>query len=670
MNFINQLRESSSEDRVELIRERYEKNYRFFQEEHPEVISLIEGSQNSYHLNLTSSFLDIVHSETETLCNSNAGLDHDAILAGQYNHPDWLEMHNIRLQSDPEFPLHHIPVDYLRTEFAKSFKDIHERIVSGSVPVQNEKNGKRFSPPCIFLGIFHGLHIDYYLNENEVPSLLLIEPEAEKFEISLFFLDYSWIKDRFGTLYLVIGDDSTSLGIRNFFSIHKIHIRMWCRIFQSNPNQISHYLIEAIRRYQRAWTDLFFPLDTELFSLRNGVENIVNGLPVLSNTPNLSKNSVIVLVASGPSLDNDIEWLIENRDRILLFAVHSAVRALRAHGLKPDFQFNLDSDRDAGVVEALQLYRDIPMISDYRIGKYLLSAVDSVFLCAEKFKPTMVEFSHTLEETHPSTTNLAFSFACYCRPRMIVLLGCDFGYKSTGQTHAMHTMQSKKANSAHSPPLNSENESHVTPNFSGNGTILTNSFLTYSRLAVENCAQVYRDSVKIVNFSHGAKINGAESCHANNFIFHRYYIDRNSDVQRIRNCFTAAKEEENYRKYLISAEHLSIRFKKMLIEEMTLDCFTRKSFSQSIDTAIDNALEYCITSDNDYRMTLFSKIFTDLLSIWNCYMILSENIREAEDVYTKGLKIFRESLARIEGLSSLECLLDSGRRQNSNDTEM
>lgn len=665
MNFIHQLRNSTPDERVTLIRSRYEKNFAFFKKEYPDVTSFIERTPSRYHLNLTESFFELVDTKTEKLCNADMGLDREAELAGQYNHPDWLDLHNIRLQSEPEFPLHHIPVDYLRTELAKTFNDIHERIVLGSVPLQNEITGKRFSPPCVFLGIFHGLHIDYYLNEHQVPSLLLIEPEAEKFETSLFFLDYSWIKDRCGSLYLVIGDDCSSLGIRNFFSIHKIHIRMWCRLFQSSPVETSNHFIEAIRRYQRGWTDIFFPLDIEFSSLRNGMANIGNGLPLLSGFPTLSKNSVIAIVASGPSLDNHIEWLVENRDRIILFAVHSVVRVLRQHGIRPDFQFNLDSDRDKDLVDSLKLFRDVPMISDYRTGANFLSAVDKTMLCAEKIKPTVVDFVFTLEETHPSTTNLAFSFACSCRPNAILLLGCDFGYKSSDQTHAMNTMHSQSSTDVMAHLQASENESYTIANFPEDKTVLTNSFLTYARLAVENCALQHNREIKIMNFSRGAKINGVEACHAAQFVFPKSVIERSSDIQRIIDCFAPAREGYNYRKYQISAESMSIRMKKKLLQAMELDEFSRTAFSQRIDAAIDLALEQCRSSKNDYRMTIFSKLFTDLLSIWNCYMIVSNDIRESEVVYEKGIEILREAFAKIESLEVLEHLLENQGYENN-----
>lgn len=654
MSFLHTLRHAKPEKRVSIVTKRYEDNISFFKQEYPEIIDFLDGGRCPYHLNLTPTFFDLVHTSANSLCHSAAGLDYDAEQAGQYDHPSWIDLHNFRLQTDPKFPLHHRPIETLRNRLAEEFSDCHERIVAGKIPVQAETDGNRFTPPAVFLGIFDGLHIDHFLSENAVPALLLVEPDPERFEASLYFVDYTDLQRRFGTLYLAIGNDPGSMAIRNFFFLHRIHARMWARLFISYPFPGSEYFVETIRRYQQAWSDIFFPLDIEYAGLVNGRHNIARSLPVLSSTPRLSEKSCIAIVASGPSLAEDLEWLRANRLRIIIFAVHTAVRVLREKGIIPDFQVNIDTDRPEEIVRALRLYREIPLIADHRVGKLFLDAVETSLLCVERAKPATVDFTVTLEDTHPSTTNLAVSFACACRPSTIILIGCDFGYKSAGQTHVSGSIYSRIDAEGAEPREISPYEGAAAPNFPESQTVYANSFLTYARLAVENAIHRHGEDIRFVNFSDGAGIWGAEAMRSKDFVLPSGFGDKQAeDVRRIRNSFRPAGENVNWRRFDKPAGELSKLFRQETLTALSLEDFTRTKFARSVDAALDIALKKCVSQENDHRLSAYTKLFSDLLSIWTCYMLATSSLDEAETVYRKGRELLEEVFAEISLWESL-----------------
>ena len=57
-------------------------------------------------------------------------------------------------------------------------------------------------------------------------------------------------------------------------------------------------------------------------------------------------NDVAIIVASGPSLDKNIELLAEIQDKVVIVTALRSVPVLNAAGIKPDIVVQLDAETD------------------------------------------------------------------------------------------------------------------------------------------------------------------------------------------------------------------------------------------------------------------------------------------------------------------------------------
>ncbi|MDF1883033.1 DUF115 domain-containing protein, partial [Sulfurimonas sp. SAG-AH-194-C21] len=77
---------------------------------------------------------------------------------------------------------------------------------------------------------------------------------------------------------------------------------------------------------------------------------------------NIFSQKPVLIIAAGPSLQTNLDWLKENHSKFILIAVSSTLRILHQNGIKPDIVTNLD-----GFHGAIELF-DIPKIEEFLKG--------------------------------------------------------------------------------------------------------------------------------------------------------------------------------------------------------------------------------------------------------------------------------------------------------------
>ena len=654
LNIIETLRKAKYTDRPVILEKMYQKNLAFFRKKHPALEQFIEQTNCPFQLDITDTFLNIVHTASGRIAHPEVGLDYFAEMMGGWVHEAWTDLMNFKVAISDKHPLHFKPVHTFDTRLNEDFPEYEHRFAAGRINLKEISEKKRFSPPVVFLGIFHGLHIAHYLQHTELATALFIEPEPERFEVSCYFLDYTEIEHRFGTLHLSIGNETTSGSIESFFSLIRITPQVWVRILTGYQCDHAPYFIETIKSLQATSANLTYPLDYEMRGLLQGKKNLDQGLPLLSRPIRVSKQCRIAIVATGPSLDNDLVWLKKNRDRLIIFAVHSSVRVLRKHGIVPDFQFNLDAIIGSIGMESLQLFHEVPFITDYKIPPGLVADFETPLLCTDTYKQAVVRFVTSLTETHPSTTNLAVSFACFCRPTKIYLLGCDFGYRAMTQDHAKGSIYEEKRDRGESATsAGNLLQALVKANFSGTDPIQTIPVHLRTKIVVERCIRTNGKGISVVNVSDGAFISGARPQRSSQVQL-TPYSKKEDDVRAIINGFIPAQKGENWEPYVEPGAVRLDRLKKDLINVVTLTSFSWKGFSQAIDSVLSTVLGEQEEGDKDLRMDTYYRVLVDLLTIWYRFIIFFDDTSDAEAVYTAGLEELKAILDELKWPGELD----------------
>ncbi|MBU1568825.1 MAG: DUF115 domain-containing protein [Proteobacteria bacterium] len=645
-NIINELRLVTPEQRGKIIQAMYEKNKKYFKENYPVINQFLERNTCPYRIDMTATYLNVVDIRTNELAHPTAGLDRFAEMLGGWTHNGWQELFNLRVIYPEKEGVHNKCIKGMFNQMDASFPEHKSIWNNGRLNLKELPDGRRFSPPIVFMGIFHGLHIAHLFNTTVFTDALFLEPEPDRFEVSLYFLDYQEIIGRLGSFHIYVGTDANARHFARFFNDYSVTQHMWVRVLPGYPSDKMPLFVEAIKALQATRSDTVFAHDDHVQGLRNGCKNLVRHLPLLSERPRLSGKSKIAVVASGPSLINDLGWLQKNKEKVLIFAVHSSVRTLKQHGIKPDLQFSLDTLLDKETVQKLDLFADVPLVNNYKVGESVVEAVDKIFLAGDKNASNAVKLVCPLQFTTPSSTNLAFSFACFCKPQEIYLLGCDMGFRSFEESHVPghHNENNKSGQDVY----RMASQMLTAPNFKENKPFQTTSFLNSTRMAIEASLAEAKALIKIFNFSDGARIDGAVARRSDQMKVPQYKR-KGKDLEQLYSCFFTMQKNKNWNHFQTSGRDVLVSLKKHFLENIKLDHFDWGDFSRRINTALFAAMESCGQEmGKDYRMAIYNKVLLDLLCAWYIFIIFRDNLEEAELIYQEGYKNIKAILDELE----------------------
>ena len=200
-------------------------------------------------------------------------------------------------------------------------------------------------------------------------------------------------------------------------------------------------LKEKIHQIQSTSCTIYFILR----QLENLTENRINFSQSLVGA--FSGRTAIIL-AGGPSLQDALPWVKENRDRVLIIAVSRISRILIAEGIVPHIVVTVDPQKIsfevsremldmAGAPEAPLLitsFHASPLLASQWLGK-------SVF--AGPLFPWKTALNvDKLDYFGPTVGNYALSIAMHLGLQTIILAGIDLCFTPQGQTHAAGSNES------------------------------------------------------------------------------------------------------------------------------------------------------------------------------------------------------------------------------------
>ena len=624
MNIIDKLRKASADERPGIIEKIYLKNRQYFSEHHADIDSWLEQCECPYHIDITDDFLNIVHSPTGTLCHPDAGLDSLAEALADPAGMAWTELLCLGNNIPSERFRHGVLFWSLYSQLKRYMPDFEERTPSGIKPAHIS-----YYSSVIFTGIFHGLHISTFLHYNDVGQIMLIEPEPERFMVSCYFLDYSELHERFGELMLGLGTSGLDGLFRKFFALHNVIAQVWTRILPGYASPSIPPLVEHLSTVQKCHLDHGRPFDPDIEGIKHTFKNLEARVPILSGYPELSTNSRIIIVGSGPSLENDLDWIRANQDRFIIFAVHSAVKILKRNGIIPDFQFNLDIHLDTTVIKQLGMLWDRPLIGTSKINREWFNHVKNIWMVESDIRASAVKFFKYVRHIYPTTGNLALGTACFCKPSMILLAGLDFGFKSSDKRHAAGGFYHNKNKQ------NLAGTFEIPANFSSSKSIHTTPYFNMA-IASAEAALTELSSVKVYNLSDGARIRGAVPYHSSQLKL-KEYNEKQRDILCINDVFQPAKPGFNWDQYSVSGTALIERFKSMIKEYLEMKIFDMNDFSRRLDNIFVKVLAHFKEEDGGSRIEVYLKFVLDVVVMFYRFLLMESDAHSRAEFYYAAL---------------------------------
>lgn len=174
---------------------------------------------------------------------------------------------------------------------------------------------------------------------NSLVGLVVVEPDVACFAAALWCLDFEAVFSLEKCALLVGASHQSVLGVLESFGLEKCHC-IWNKAYTSHNQPYFDGLHTLIQR--NLDKDAINSRTLEKFGwlwLKNSCRNLhyLAECDAVSRYENLGWNLDACVIGAGPSLDEILPHLKEIKERCLLIAVDTALRACLRVGVEPDF---------------------------------------------------------------------------------------------------------------------------------------------------------------------------------------------------------------------------------------------------------------------------------------------------------------------------------------------
>ena len=173
----------------------------------------------------------------------------------------------------------------------------------------------------------------------------------------------------------------------------------------------------------------------------NAADNV---LPLNLHLNRFKKSSAIIL-AGGPSLDDSIQWVKENEQYLIIFAVGRIAKRLKIEGIVPDFFVSVDP-QDVSFDNAKSMFEFTnrsTLIHSFHVNPKLLSQWrgQSLYM-GLKYGWYNQDYKQNVPTMGPTVTNTALTAAFSLGCDQIILSGVDLCFYD-GKTHESSSDEAK-----------------------------------------------------------------------------------------------------------------------------------------------------------------------------------------------------------------------------------
>lgn len=295
-------------------------------------------------------------------------------------------------------------------------------------------------------GFGMGYQVEELLHKSEHTVIAVLEPSEELFCEIIRTRDISHILSSERVFFFFNPGDVDYSGISPLPFIPRMKLitsRPYTILFGEIMKEFTegfHSYLNSIqintatlKRFDRLWTKNTFKNTPYFFSLRGieSIRGIMNGIPA-------------VVLAAGPSLDDEIPLLKIIHERAVLISVDTALKPIMKRGIVPDFvvtvdpqyinSFHLSNIEEIADGKALPVLIADPavyptILNNYHGAKLITSSVFPPGRVIERFSGRK-----GIVSSGGSVATTAFDFARFTGAEPIIIMGLDLSY-NTGRTH-------------------------------------------------------------------------------------------------------------------------------------------------------------------------------------------------------------------------------------------
>jgi hypothetical protein len=370
----------------------------------------------------------------------------------------------------------------------------------------------------IVIGTGLGMHISMIDEKISPKQYIIIEDNLELFKLSLFTTEYYKLAQRAKLYFSIADDENAFIQTMNAFLENQFFYNRYLKYIK-----FPTHTEDKIKQIQNALITqpyIFFPYKATLFKYMKPLEYMNDGYNLLNVGGDFSnsvfKDKPMLVLAAGPSLIDNIEWLKSNHHKFIIVAISTILNTLHKHNVKPDIVTQLD-----GGDTSLKFYEDViedGFLSDAAMifGSNIPVKVRSMFKKEQIYYFDEGEnyVSNYTALTSPCIGSVSLILSLLLNAKELYLLGINLAVdQETGQSHSADYMYGYQADTENKDKLsnvmeNTKNLFQVRGNF--RETVYTNAIMHASVQSLyRNMPIVKKEYQKVYNLNDGSYITQA-----------------------------------------------------------------------------------------------------------------------------------------------------------------
>jgi hypothetical protein len=397
-------------------------------------------------------------------------------------------------------------------------------------------------------GLGLGYHIMPLVEKFNPAVVILMESDLEAFYHSTFTFDweafYAYMNDSKKKIRIIFENDATVM-------LTKLNgaVQGECLLgldgilsFMHHQSPVLNVVFAEFNSAKTANLASFIGFTVDEYNMmKNSFRNLRPGTKRVLNIVRQKADVPVIIVGSGPSLEDNIEWLKSMQDRAVIISSGSSMAVLLKNGIKPDFQAVLERakavyDRHKEAAEQWDL-KDTHVILTTTIWPGIDAFFkDVVYFFRPALSPLGVfcrDSAEILNHEGPQVTNTAFAFARRLGFSEYYMLGIDLGAADPSRP---------RAEKAWISPGIKQRELTIPVRGNHGRTVFTDRSLTQQRQTIENQIRSLPGG-PVYNLSSGVRIAGAEAKFTHEVELKPLQIEKKQFVQQLVDQFPVFTRE-------------------------------------------------------------------------------------------------------------------------------
>lgn len=274
-------------------------------------------------------------------------------------------------------------------------------------------------------------------------AVFIYEPDRRIFTANMYYSDFAEICARKNTYFFIQGINESK--ISNFITLfcNNMTAKYVSTFVLPGYDKLYREQLEHIVEISQAEMINAITVDNTVKE-RNDIINYnrIMNIPYILSGISLSglksewtktidvENVPAIVVAAGPSLDQNVDVLKKVKGKAFIIAVDSAIRLLEAHSIEPDAYVTIDPIKPKVLFEN-ELAQKTPLFYCTHSSEEDLKLVtgEKIFCRTDEFIPKEIKQSEEEISAGGNVTSTAYSIAEYLGFKTVITIGLDLAFK-------------------------------------------------------------------------------------------------------------------------------------------------------------------------------------------------------------------------------------------------